>query len=195
MSLTFPQLRLVNVARSVEGWKHPLESWSPSDWLIAVGGEVGEALNVVKKLNRVRDGITFGAQTTAEALTADLADELADAVIYCDLLAARFGVEIDNRSFDEFRAATEDRLTEFGIVTLQQAALLAIARMGDIAGVVADIEDRVRPRLFPAFAFGALVRALDGIAWSLDIDLGAAIVAKFNRTSEKHGMPHRLEVA
>lgn len=42
---------------SSRGFNHSLDSWSTSDWLVAVMGELGEAANIVKKLNRVRDNI------------------------------------------------------------------------------------------------------------------------------------------
>lgn len=42
---------------SPQGFNHPLNLWSGSDWMVAVVGEIGEAANNLKKLNRVRDGI------------------------------------------------------------------------------------------------------------------------------------------
>lgn len=44
-----------NVARCVapNGFNHPLDGWSLSDWMVATMGELGEAANVLKKLNRV----------------------------------------------------------------------------------------------------------------------------------------------
>lgn len=59
MSLTFECFSAVNRKRceSPDGFNHALDSWSLSDWFLAVLGEFGEAANVGKKLNRVRDGI------------------------------------------------------------------------------------------------------------------------------------------
>lgn len=42
---------------SPEGFNHKLTDWSLSDWMTALMGELGEAANVAKKLNRIRDGI------------------------------------------------------------------------------------------------------------------------------------------
>ena len=42
---------------------------------------------------------------------------------------------------------------------------------------------------------GQLLQRLDYLAFAHGIDLGAAVVSKFNRTSEKLGFPHRLEAA
>lgn len=70
---------------SKSGFNHALESWDMSDWFTAVLGELGEAANVAKKLNRVRDGIKGNTESAGE-LREKLARELADTYIYLDLL-------------------------------------------------------------------------------------------------------------
>lgn len=57
--LTMSGFSTVNRMRceSPTGFNHTLASWSLSDWLTATMGELGEAANIAKKLNRVRDGI------------------------------------------------------------------------------------------------------------------------------------------
>src|SRR3546814_12024410 len=70
------------------GFNQPLESWSLSDWMTATLGELGEAANVLKKLNRVRDGLR-GNKETPEELQEMFADEIEDAYISLDLLADR----------------------------------------------------------------------------------------------------------
>lgn len=75
------------------GFNHKLESWSLSDWMTATLGELGEAANIIKKLNRVRDGIP-GNKETPQQLQADLAMELADAAIYLDLLVQAAGLDM-----------------------------------------------------------------------------------------------------
>lgn len=83
-----------NLARceSPNGFNHPLNSWSLSDWLTATAGELGEAANIIKKLNRVRDGIP-GNSETPEQLRNALAEELADVAIYLDLLTQAAGFD------------------------------------------------------------------------------------------------------
>lgn len=76
---------------SGNGFNHSLSSWSLSDWMTATVGELGEAANVAKKLNRVRDGIPGNDKSEAE-LRAALADELADTFIYLDLLSQSQGI-------------------------------------------------------------------------------------------------------
>lgn len=70
---------------SPKGFNHKLDSWSGSDWMVALLGELGEAANILKKLNRVRDGIP-GNKATPDQLREQFADELADAYVYLDLL-------------------------------------------------------------------------------------------------------------
>lgn len=78
---------------SPKGFNHPLGSWTLSDWMTAVAGEVGEAANVIKKLNRYRDGVPGNKESEAE-LWQMLADEIADSVIYLDLLAQAAGFDL-----------------------------------------------------------------------------------------------------
>jgi NTP pyrophosphatase (non-canonical NTP hydrolase) len=86
---------------SPKGFNHALDSWSVSDWLTATCGELGEAANVIKKLNRVRDGIP-GNTETPEQLTAQLGEEIADTFIYLDLLAQRCGLSLEAVVIDKF---------------------------------------------------------------------------------------------
>lgn len=79
---------------SPSGFNHKLDSWSLSDWLTATAGELGEAANIIKKLNRVRDNIP-GNSETHEQLRAALADELADVAIYLDLMTQAAGFDLE----------------------------------------------------------------------------------------------------
>lgn len=104
--LTFDALRRANCSRC-DRW-HPggIEDWSLSDWAVAMIGEAGEACNVVKKLNRVRDGITGNTKSEAE-LRAQLGAELADTLIYLDLLAQRAGIDLGAAVVAKFNAVSE----------------------------------------------------------------------------------------
>lgn len=103
------------------GFNHPLDGWSLSDWMVAATGELGEAANVLKKLNRVRDGIP-GNTETPEHLRAQFADEIADTVIYLDLLAQAAGFTLAQAVRTKFnktsakigysRPSVADRLTQ-----------------------------------------------------------------------------------
>lgn len=91
--LTFERLRSVNLLRCRRWHPGGVDDWNLSDWGIAAAGEFGEAMNIIKKLNRERDGITGNSKSKIELLY-DLADELADTIIYLDLLAARVDIDL-----------------------------------------------------------------------------------------------------
>jgi NTP pyrophosphatase (non-canonical NTP hydrolase) len=78
---------------SSEGFNHKLSDWSTSDWMTAIMGELGEAANVAKKLNRIRDGIP-GNKETEKELRGKLFSELGDTFVYLDLLCQSLGFTI-----------------------------------------------------------------------------------------------------
>ena len=91
--LTFSEVSEVSLARCLRWHPGGLNSWSLSDWFTALAGEVGEAGNVIKKLNRVRDGM-IGNRETPDDLRAALGKELADCYLYLDLLAQAADVDL-----------------------------------------------------------------------------------------------------
>lgn len=91
---------------SPNGFNHALNSWSLSDWITALVGELGEAANVAKKLNRVRDGIP-GNTVSPDELRAQFARELADTFIYLDLTAQAAGVDLPAAVVAVFNAKSE----------------------------------------------------------------------------------------
>lgn len=78
---------------SPTAFNHALNSWSLSDWMTATMGELGEAANIAKKLNRCRDGVPGNTQSESE-LRYSLAKEIADTFIYLDLLAQSQGLDL-----------------------------------------------------------------------------------------------------
>lgn len=98
---------------SHRGFNHSLSSWSLSDWMTATLGELGEAANIVKKLNRVRDGIRGNVESEAE-LRKNLADEIADAAIYLDLMAQAAGFDLETIRDEKF----EKTSAKIGYVTI-----------------------------------------------------------------------------
>jgi NTP pyrophosphatase (non-canonical NTP hydrolase) len=102
--MNFRDFSVLNRRRceSPNGFNHQLSSWSLSDWITATVGELGEAANIAKKLNRVRDGVP-GNSETPEQLRAALADEIADTFIYLDLLAQSQGLDIEEIALSKFQ--------------------------------------------------------------------------------------------
>lgn len=109
MGMTFGQFSQANRERceSPKGFNHPLSGWSTSDWMTATMGELGEAANVAKKLNRVRDGIPGNKETEAE-LRKKLARELADTFVYLDLTFQRLGLTLGDHVADVFNAKSAE---------------------------------------------------------------------------------------
>lgn len=104
--LMFSELRRANVRRCSKWHPGGVADWSLSDWFTATAGELGEAGNVIKKLNRVRDGLV-GNSHTPEQLRDMLGDELADVAIYLDLLAEAAGVNLAAAVVRKFNAVSE----------------------------------------------------------------------------------------
>lgn len=209
-ALSFSHLRSVNLARCEEGFKHPLKSWTPSQWLVAVGGEVGEALNLVKKITRVTDGLGQFHDTNVDALRVKLAGEISDAVIYLDLLLARFDLQLDEAfvhgpegqvvaDVRHLRQLIWDRMGYASGLT--DAATDVLASVGKLAHeVICDTVDRetLDDPLFDegmdlCEAAAKLMGDLDTLAIAAGIDLGAAVIETFNAKSAELGAPHMLE--
>jgi NTP pyrophosphatase (non-canonical NTP hydrolase) len=105
---SIPHISVLNHVRALR-WHpgpHGLDSWSLSDWAVALAGECGELCNVVKKLNRVRDGIA-GNKEPPVALKAALGDEIADVYLYLDLFARRAGFNLEDVIRRKFNATSE----------------------------------------------------------------------------------------
>lgn len=89
-SLTFADIRSVNVRRSEESFNHRLTDWTIAEWTNAMAGEVGEACNLAKKMIR---GDYPDMYALADAQR-ELGKELADVVLYADLAAAFCGIDL-----------------------------------------------------------------------------------------------------
>lgn len=95
--LTFDAVRAANVSRG-KAWHGDTRPWGLVDWGNALAGEVGEACNLIKKLQRIADGISNPNEVINElspdAMLEELADELADVALQLDLLAACARVDL-----------------------------------------------------------------------------------------------------
>lgn len=94
---------------SPTGFNHQMEEWSIAEWTNAISGEVGEAMillvemaahaglagNIAKKMIRFRAGVNGNpAGKTKEDFKKELAKELADIILYCDLTATSQGIDL-----------------------------------------------------------------------------------------------------
>ena len=106
--LTFNTLRRANLKR-LTMFKDALgrrchskvdgSDWSPAQWLQAVVGELGEYANLRKKVER-------GDMTIDEARSM-LADELADVIIYIDILASQLDVDLSEAVMSKWNRTSE----------------------------------------------------------------------------------------
>ncbi|MBS4049390.1 MAG: MazG-like family protein [Alphaproteobacteria bacterium] len=98
--MNFADLRIANEVRQQE--------WDVGNQLTLsyrgneLAGEVGEACNVLKKLERERLGIR-GSRASLE----DAADELADVVICVDLIAMSLGLDLADVVQRKFNTTSE----------------------------------------------------------------------------------------
>lgn len=107
--LTFATLNSTNRHRCEQVF-HPINEWTPSDWGCALAGECGEVCDAVKKLRRLDHNTNTAKdpQTVMEAVE-DVALELADVVIYADLLASRLGIDLGDAVIRKFNATSKLR--------------------------------------------------------------------------------------
>jgi NTP pyrophosphatase (non-canonical NTP hydrolase) len=98
MGLDLLELRKANKKRCIESFKHSLEDWSEMEWGCAAAGEMGELCNLLKKRRR-------GETIPLKAVM----DEIADVIIYLDLLAARLGVHLSGPIRDKFNEVSDRR--------------------------------------------------------------------------------------
>jgi NTP pyrophosphatase (non-canonical NTP hydrolase) len=89
------KLREANILRQME-WD-PDNNISLTYRATEMAGEVGEACNVIKKIERERIGIR-GSRATIQ----DLASELADVIICADLIAMHEGIDLEQAVIDKF---------------------------------------------------------------------------------------------
>jgi NTP pyrophosphatase (non-canonical NTP hydrolase) len=106
MGLKLRHLRDATLMRQAE--------WDPKNQLslayhaTELCGEVGEAANIIKKLERERLGLR-GSRATLK----DLADELADVVIVVDLICAGFGIDLGDAIVEKFNKTSQ----KYGLAT------------------------------------------------------------------------------
>lgn len=93
--LSLSTLRKANVKRlkSTEAFAK-CESWRITDWFAAMIGEAGEFANLNKKVDR--------GDFSIEAVREELGKELADVLIYLDLLAYQAGIDLESAVRNKF---------------------------------------------------------------------------------------------
>lgn len=164
------ELHKANVARDKE--------WNPDSvctlefWGVELAGEIGEACNIIKKLERERLGMR-GSRATLQ----DLTDELADGIICVDLIACHIKALADPK----------EHLTWLKNKSLARLGNEMAAASGMINHVIASGNNQQLVSLLCI-----LIQRIELTARSQKIDLEAAVRNKFNATSEKYGLATRM---
>lgn len=99
-------LRRANVKRCEQSFGS-CNDWSPADWSNAMAGEAGELLEVLLPLivkTNSTCNLTKKVQRGDEISLDEIGKEIADVVIYADLLTHRLGIDLSDavrQKFDE----------------------------------------------------------------------------------------------
>lgn len=182
MSLQFAVLREANVARFLPTFKNaqgelshnrgfpPENEWSREDWLVAVGGEVGELLNCLKK---VRRGDFLDNDPTPQLM---IAKGLADIVIYLDLFVFLDSGDTLGGFPKQFSGVSMS--PQVGSFKIASNAVELLRLIGRLARVTLNqfYEPNI-PR--------QILSVLSRIAYESDIVLGDAVIQQFNEASDR----------
>lgn len=87
------KLRSLSVERC-EAYFFPLQEWSVLEWAGAAAGEAGETANVAKKMRRMQSMKVVDPEKFAKRHE-QLGEEVADTIIYLDLLCASQGIDME----------------------------------------------------------------------------------------------------
>lgn len=96
--LTFKELSEKNIELNDEAFSEVTKDWVIADWSNALAGEVGEACNMIKKIRRGQD-----------IDKTELGHELADVMMYLDLLATKLDIDLEAMIVEKFNEVSEKR--------------------------------------------------------------------------------------
>lgn len=102
--LTFKEFRDANKRRCLKWHTAGIESWSDSDWITAIVGELGELASLVKMRNRERDGMPGNKFSPSDA---QIAREAADVYTYLDLFCERNNIDLGLAAAEKFNEVSE----------------------------------------------------------------------------------------
>lgn len=103
--LLLEHLNIANVERCEQSY-HALSDWELTDWATAAAGEMGEVCGVVKKIRRISSNSEDALDAFPDLLE-PLGDEIANVVIYLDLLATRAGINLASAIRRKFNATSD----------------------------------------------------------------------------------------
>lgn len=178
------EFRDANYRRLSEGFA-PLEAdWHSLDWVAALLGEVGEAINAVKKIRRLDCGVGSATEDARGLLVRAYQEECADCFVYLDLVAVDRAMSADRMmpSHDDLdvwwilRSRAQSEMGYWLYVNRQAS------RIGSAIEAGGDCFSAVRGTL------ASLITVATSNGW----DFEAIVREKFNKTSDKIGCRIKL---
>lgn len=108
-ALTFQRFSKANRERceADDGFGHLITDWTPAEWLAACIGELGEAAHVIKTISRQRDSLVE-TDLNDDQIRRMLAEEIADTVIYLDMLAHSQNIDLGAAIVEKFNRKSEE---------------------------------------------------------------------------------------
>lgn len=155
-------------------------------------GEVGEAVNLMKKIERKRLGISSAGTGEFAAICDSLADELADIVICCDLVAMDLERDLGDWIMTDRLAPIpeSETLSSLGVkLGKRLAQVCALAETVEKKGAVTTTVG-----VYFAASLSELITTVRAVAYVRKIDLPASVARKFNATSRKLAFQTRMAV-
>jgi hypothetical protein len=155
-ALTFAQLRDANKARVILWHPKGVKDWSGLEWAGAMCGEAGEAANVAKKLKRIEGGLKGrDSERDMAEMVHLLGMECADVLIYLDLLAYRYNIDLGAAVAEKFNRTSV--MHDFP----QRLPERVMDKNGNIKGVASGGELNTPSVLLQTMGLGVPERALD----------------------------------
>lgn len=106
------QLKLMNALRCPAAFNHGIDDKPLLFWATAVGGETGELLNFIKKLER-GDYDTDKHSPSYIKFEQNVSDEVADIVIYLDMLMQKLGLDLGSAIIQKFNRTSNEKNVPF----------------------------------------------------------------------------------
>ena len=181
-----------SIKRCLEGYNQEIEDWSNQQWFNALGGEIGEFTNVVKKINRHVNGYAGNDEGSGMALYTDmLKKEAADIYLYLVLCQASMlttgGAIFTNKSSINLDVLSGDGIYDdmpHNLFSLEQQASELQILNGKILELILNGLHLRHADLIWQNIQGITISLLK-IASISRFDIKEASIAKFNATSAK----------
>lgn len=106
----FDVLRAVNIQRATRWHGSDSVPWTGADWSNAMCGEAGETANAVKKMRRLETRVKSNNATQPLEVEHGrnlIAKEIGDTLIYLDLLAAHYNIDLGETVCKVFNQISE----------------------------------------------------------------------------------------